>query len=185
MRKMGLPCIQKSHSGSIYIAVGNDDIKIQKGDFLAHHVTQNHQHQVPSHPVKKQQVNRSYGRRMLTQSTAGTPDNSEPTAAGQIITLNDRDVGSSGDDSASNAQQHLNPYKHLVHDTLLSQDVITTEEVTGETQEMNPMSFESSMNQLPQHLLEDYADFIDTFLIQSDFTNEIFAFGAVLKLDTF
>jgi hypothetical protein len=162
----------------------NDDIKIQEGDLLANHVREVQQ-QVPSRSVKEQQVNRSYGRCMQTHPTAGTPDNSEPAATGQIITQNDRNVGSSGDDAARNIQQHLHLHKYLALDALPSQDVISMEEATRETQEIKPISVENSVNQLPHLLLEYYVDFINKLLLQSDFNNEILAFEAVLELYIF
>jgi hypothetical protein len=174
---------QKSESGAIYITF-NDDIKIQEGDLSANHVREVQQ-QVPSHPLTKQQVDRPYGRCMQTHPTAGTLDNSEPSAASQIITQNIRYIGSSGDDAANNVEQHLRPHKQHAYDVLLSQDVISTEEVTRETQEMKPVSLQNSVNQLPQCLLEDYADFITEFLLQSDFDNDILAFEAVLELGKF
>jgi hypothetical protein len=176
-----LPHVQKPQSGTIYITVSNDDIKIVDGNVIALHVTEEHQQQIQSHPLKMQQVNRSYGRCMQIQQIAGTQGNSEPNAAGHIITHNDRDAGSRGDDTASSVEQHHDLRKHLGHDQLLSLKSITTEETQGIT----PMSLESHGNHLPQHLLEDYADFIDKCLLQSDLNNEILAFKAALELDKF
>jgi hypothetical protein len=54
-----------------------------------------------------------------------------------------------------------------------------------EIQNIIPTSLENSVNQLPQRLIEDYADFIDKVLLQSDFNNEILTFKSVLELDNF
>jgi hypothetical protein len=179
-----LPYIQMPQSGAICITIPNNEIKIKEGDLLEHHATGVHEQKVSSYPVQQQRVNGSYGSCMETQRTAGTQGNSEPDAAGQTFTHSARDIGSSGDDTASNTQQHLYLYKHLGHDPLLSQNSITTAEET-EIQKIIPTSLENSVTQLPQRLLEDYTDFIDKLLLQSDFNNEIIAFKSVLELDKF
>jgi hypothetical protein len=118
-------------------------------------MTEVRQQQVPSHPAKQPQVNRSYGRLIQTEPTAATPANCEPNAAGHIITHTDRDAGNRGDDTAGSGQQHHDLHKNLAHDSLLSLKSITTEEGSRETHEITPISLENNVNQLPQHLLEE------------------------------
>jgi hypothetical protein len=179
-----LPYIQMPQSGAICVTIPSNEIKVQEDNLLEHHATEVHLQNVPSYPVKQQRVNGSYGSCVETQRTAGIQGNSEPDAAGQTITTSARDIDSSGDDIASNTQHHLYLYKHLGYDPLLSQNSITTADET-EIQKIIPTSLENSVNQLPQRLLEDYADVIDKLLLQSDFNNEIIAFKSVLELDKF
>jgi hypothetical protein len=116
--------LDQRHAEEIYITIPNNKIKIEEGDLLKHHVTGGHQQEDPSYPVKQEMVNQSFGSCMKTEPTAGTQGNSEPDAAGQTTTH----TGSSGDDTASNTQQHLYLYKNLVHDPLLPQNSIATAE---------------------------------------------------------
>jgi hypothetical protein len=166
-----LPYIQMPQSGAVYITIPSNEIKIQEGDLLDH-VTEVHQQKVLSYPVKQQRVNGSYESCMKTKAIAGTQGSSDPDAAGQTVT------------HTGSAQQHLYLCKYLVGDPLLSQNSITTAEEM-DIQTLITTSLENCVNQLPQRLLEDYADFIDKLLLQSDFNNEILAFKSVLELDNF
>jgi hypothetical protein len=68
---------------------------------------------------------------MQTQPIAGTTDSSEPNAAGQMINHIDRDVGSSGDGTANNIQQHHYLYQQQqpADNSGLLQNMVTREEV--------------------------------------------------------
>jgi hypothetical protein len=76
-----LPYIQVPQSDAIYITIPNNEINLQEGDLLEHHVTEVHQQKVPFYPVKQQRVNESYGSCIETQPHGGTRGNSEPDAA--------------------------------------------------------------------------------------------------------
>jgi hypothetical protein len=68
---------------------------------------------------------------MQTQPIAGTSDSSEPSAASQMINHSERDVGSSGDGTANNIQQHHYLYQQQqpTDTSCLPHNMINREEV--------------------------------------------------------
>ncbi|XP_033608049.1 uncharacterized protein LOC117282450 [Cryptotermes secundus] len=146
-----LPYVQMPQSGTSYMPRPNDETKIQQGSPWAHHATEIRQHQVSPYSVRQQMMNGSYGNCMQAQPLTGTSDSGEPTAAGQMINHSDRDVGSSGDGTVNNIQQHHYLYQQQqpADSSGLPQNMVTREEVNREEQmqmlEMIPMSLANSV----------------------------------------